>query len=134
MHTLRTDEKFQNFEYKDHQINRFPLLEIGVECIKGFSLDYMHLVCLGVVKRIILFLKQGPRECRLSQQQLNLLSNNLKKLNGKMPREFVRQPRSLVYLDKLKTTEFRQFLLHTGPLVLRSVLREEVYSHFLTLT
>lgn len=134
MHTLRTDEKFQNFEYKDHQINRSPLLEIGVECVKGFPLDYMHLVCLGVVKRILSFLKKGPRECRLSQQQLNLLSNNLKKLNGKMPREFARQPRSLVYLDKWKATEFRQFLLYTGPLVLRSVLREEVYSHFLTLT
>lgn len=133
-HTLRTDEKFKNFEYKEHQINLSPLVEIGVECIKGFPLDYMHLVCLGVMKRILMFFKQGPRECRLSQQQLNLLSSNLKKLNGKMPREFARQPRSLLYLDKWKATEFRQFLLYTGPLVLKSVLREEVYSHFLTLT
>ncbi|CAG2196622.1 unnamed protein product [Mytilus edulis] len=30
----------------------------------------MHLVCLGIVKRILQFLKQGPRECRISQQQL----------------------------------------------------------------
>lgn len=134
MHTLRTDEKFQNFEYNDHQLNRSPLLEIGIKSIKGFPLDYMHLVCLGVVKRILMFLKQGPRECRLSQQQLNLLSSNLKKLNGKMPREFARQPRALLYLDKWKATEFRQFLLYTGPLVLKSVLKEEVYSHFLTLT
>lgn len=44
MHTLRTDEKFQNFEYRDDQINRSPLLEIGVECIKGFPLDHMHLL------------------------------------------------------------------------------------------
>lgn len=70
----------------------------------------------------------------MSQQQLNLLSSNLKKLNGKMPREFARQPRSLLYLDKWKAKEFRRFLLYTGPLVLKSVLREEVYSHFLTLT
>lgn len=97
MHTLRTDEKFQNFEYKDHQLNRSPLLEIVIECIKGFLLDYMHFVCLGVVKRILMFLKQGPGECRLSQQQLNLLSSNLKKLNGNMPREFPRQPRALLY-------------------------------------
>ena len=76
---MRTDEKFKNFEYK---INLSALVEIGVECIKRFPLDYMHLVCLGVMKRILFFFKQGPRECRLSQQQLN----------GKMPREFARQP------------------------------------------
>lgn len=76
MHTLRTDEKFQNFEYNDHQLNRSPLLEIGIKSIKGFPLDYMHLVCLGVVKRILMFLKQGLREGRLSQQQLNLLSRS----------------------------------------------------------
>lgn len=50
MHTLRTDEKFQNFEYKDHQLNRSSLLEIKIEYIEWFPLDYMHLVCLGDVK------------------------------------------------------------------------------------
>lgn len=130
MHILRTDEKFSNSEYNYYQLNRSPLLEIGIECIKGFPLDYMHLECLGGVKRILMFLKQGPRECRLSQQQLDLLSSNLKKLNGKMPREFARQSRASLYLDEWKVTEFRQFLLYTGPLVLKSVLREEVTAIF----
>lgn len=34
MNTLRTDEKFQNFEYNDHQLNRSPLLEIRIEYIE----------------------------------------------------------------------------------------------------
>ncbi|XP_063419233.1 uncharacterized protein LOC134702069 isoform X1 [Mytilus trossulus] len=130
----RTEQGFKNFEYQDHQIKQTPLIDAGLSCIKSFPLDYMHLVCLGIVKRILLFLKQGPRECRLSHQQIKVLSDKLSYLNGKMPREFARQPRSLYYLDKWKATEFRQFLLYTGPLVLRSVVPERLFKHFLTLT
>lgn len=99
-----------------------------------FSLDYMHLVCLGVTKRILTFLKQGHRECKLSYQQLTILSEKMTSLNGKMPREFARQPRSLDYLNKWKATEFRQFLLYTGPVVLKSVVSADTYHHFLSLS
>ncbi|XP_052085169.1 uncharacterized protein LOC127722322 [Mytilus californianus] len=104
---LRTEEEFRACLYSNHQTSRSPLIDAGLFCINTFPLDYMHLVCLGVVKRILMFLKQGPRECKLSQQQLKLISDKLKNLRGKMPREFARQPRSLE-LDKWKATEFRQ--------------------------
>lgn len=130
----RTNERFQNLEYDIHQTKRSPLIDIGFPCVTSFSLDYMHLVCLGVTKRILIFLKQGPRECRLSHQQLTILSEKMMNLNGKMPREFARQPRSLDYLDKWKATEFRQFLLYTGPVVLKSVVSSDMYHHFLYLT
>lgn len=133
---LRSEASFNNFEFKDYQIDISPLINagIGISCIKSFPLDYMHLVCLGVVKRILSFLKSGPSQCRLSGQQLDILSGKLSALNGKMPREFARQPRSLYYLDRWKATELRQFLLYTGPLVLRSVVSNQVYKHFLSLT
>ena len=131
LYSAQTD--FMHFEYKEHQTRFSPFVEVGVSCVNGFPLDYMHLVCLGVVKRILMF-KQGPRECRLSQQQLSILSNNLVRLKGKMTREFARQPRSLYFLDTWKATEFRQFLSYTGPLVLKSVLKEETKNHFLSLT
>lgn len=51
-----------------------------------------------------------------------------------MPGEFVRQPRSLNEIDRWKATEFRQFLLYSGPVVLSSVIPQPLYSHFLTLT
>ena len=92
----------------------------------------MHLVCLGVMKRILIFLKQGPRICKLSNFQLNEIPNNLLSYNGKMPSEFARQPRSLCDLDRWKATEFRQFLLYTGPLVLKGVVSRKIYDHFLT--
>ncbi|XP_071139291.1 uncharacterized protein [Mytilus edulis] len=132
----RTEESFKNYEYKIHQVAKSPLIDAGLACIKSFPLDYMHLVCLGIVKRTLTFFRQGPRdfECRLSHQQWKIISDKLSFLNGKLPREFARQPRSLYYMDKWKATEFRQFVLYTGPLVMRSVVTERVYNHFLTLT
>ena len=54
-------------------------------------------------------------------------------LNGKMPSEFARQPRRLQELDRCKATEFRQFLLYTGHVVLKGIVSKELFQHFLTL-
>lgn len=88
---LRNNEDF-NMLYHDHQKGRSPLTDHNIPCVSGFCLDYMHLVCLGVVKRIIWYLKQGPRQCRLSARQLLEISDNLMSLNGRLPSEFARQP------------------------------------------
>ena len=64
----------------------------------------MHLVCLGVVKRM---LKQGPRICKLSNAMVQDISNILISLSGKMPSEFSRQPKSLTEIERWKATEFK---------------------------
>ena len=51
-----------------------------------------------------------------------------------MPSEFSRQPRSLKDLDRWKATEFRQFLLYTGPIVLQDIISDNAYEHFLALS
>ena len=134
VHELRTLNNFANQEYENHQIARSPLLHLDIDCIKQFSLDYMHLVCLGVVKRILSFLTGGPLESRLSARQKGDISAKLLEFNGLMPSEFARQPRSLSELDRWKATEFRQFLLYTGPIVLRGVVSSDIYSHFMVLS
>ena len=46
---LRTDSDFKNMVYDgSHQLKRSPLVDFNINCIQSFSLDYMHLVCLGV--------------------------------------------------------------------------------------
>lgn len=129
----RTEQDFNNVRY-ENQLAKSPLIDAGILCIAHFPLDYMHLVCLGVVRRMLCFLRQGPKTCRLSCGQLSQISDKLMSLRGKMPSEFARQPRSLCELDRWKATEFRQFLLYTGPVVLRSVVSDEFYRHFIALS
>jgi len=93
----------------------------------------MHLICLGVVKKLILLWVKGPRTVKLSQQLLNQISGALLNLQSSIPNDFVRRPRSLKDVKLWKGTEFRQFLLYTGPVVLKNVLREDMYINFITL-
>ncbi len=76
----------------------------------------------------------GPRECSLSQRQIQEISSKFESLQGKLPREFARQLHGLAVLNRWKATEFRQFLLYTGPVALCGVLSENFYNHFVPLT
>ena len=131
---LRTDEKFSNFEYEEHQHELSILCQYRIPCVKFFVLDYMHLICLGVTRRILNHLKSGPRICKLSQRQIDTLSSRLSALRNTLPSEFARQPRSLKWLKRWKATEFKQFLLYTGMFVLKGVVDNDVYRHFLALS
>lgn len=105
-----------------------------VQHTKQFTLDYMHLVCLGAMKRMLIYLWRGPVTCRLSKVQREQVERNISQLKGALPAEFTRQPRSMEELDRWKATELRQFMLYTGPVVLKDVLPEDQYHHFLCLS
>lgn len=49
---LRSEAEFNKFENKDHQSGKYPLITAGIPSIQLFAQDYMHLVCVGVVRRI----------------------------------------------------------------------------------
>ena len=131
---LRTDKDFADLNYPNHQHEKSALINHGIQCVSQFVLDYMHLVCLGVVKRILYFLQGGPRTCKLSQGQLAIISSRLNALRNQLPSEFARQPRGLKHLKRWKATEFKQFLLYTGMIVLKGIVSKELYDHFVSLT
>ena len=89
----------------DHKRGQLsPLANIAeINLISTFVLDYMHLACLGLVRRILNFLKKGPVS-KIPAFQLREISDKLIMLNGKMPSEFASQPRSLQELDRWKAT------------------------------
>lgn len=131
---LRTDEDFLQQSDEDYHRGETILLEIpNLGLVSNVTLDYMHLVCLGVVKKLLLLWLHGPLSVRMCKVNIDQISQKLIAYKKTAPREFSRKPRSLAEVKYWKATEFRTFLLYTGPVVLRSVLESEKYLHFLSL-
>jgi hypothetical protein len=102
--------------------------------INDFPVDYMHQVNLGVTKRLLLAWICGPLSGRLDSVKIATISSKLSDIRNSMPKDFARRPRSLEYVRLWKATEFRQFLLYTGPIVLKDILDKDKYIHFLSLS
>lgn len=130
---LRTDETFLLRHNEDHHLNNSPFENIGLKMVTQFPLDYMHLVCLGVMKRLTKLWIQGIKGIKLRASQINQLSTDLKLLIPYIPREFSRKPRGLDEVDRWKATEFRLLLLYTGLATLWSYLPNDYLRHFYVL-
>jgi len=102
----------------------------SVSCV---PLDYCHVVCLGVMKKLIYLWVKGPRFLKLKPSDIKLISDKLIEMQQYTPKDFARKPRALSEFLNWKATEFRQFLLYTGPVVLKSVLKSDNYDHFIIL-
>jgi hypothetical protein len=89
-----------------------------------------------VVRRLVWLWIAGPlsTNTRLGAQRISDISGNLCALRNYMPCEFARKPRSLVCWQRWKATEFRQFLLYTGPVVLVGKVSDAVYNNFMLLS
>ncbi|XP_011867765.1 PREDICTED: uncharacterized protein LOC105561956 isoform X1 [Vollenhovia emeryi] len=68
---------------------------------------------------------------KLCIRDINLISKRLKILSKYCPREFNRKPRCLKDFNDYKATEFRQFALYTGPVVMYGILPNDGYLHYL---
>lgn len=51
-----------------------PLVVISLGLVSGFPLDFLHLVCLGVMRHLVYLWLKGPLSCRLSSGQVDMLS------------------------------------------------------------
>lgn len=131
----RTDQSFAIMSDEDHHISMSPLSRVGFGMVTCFPHDYMHLVCLGVVRKLLdLWIASGPFSCRLSSRQIQQISGKLMESRQCIPVDFARKPRGLSETLRWKATELRQFLLYTGPLTLRNVLLPSVYHNFMLLS
>jgi len=68
-----------------------------------------------------------------SADQVAIISARLRKLHVHCPREFNRKPRQIEEFADFKATEYRQFMLYTGPVVMHGIVEDDVYLHFLLL-
>lgn len=129
----RTDSSFANRQQPEHHLEKSALEILSVGMVSQLPLDYMHLVCLGVVKRLLQFWVKGKMDVRLKSADICGISAALLSFNKYTPKEFARKARPLEEVDRWKATEFRQFLLYTGPSVLKGKLGNKFYKHFLCL-
>jgi len=130
----RTDIDFDEMADEEHHLGPSALQPLHIGMVSQFPLDYMHLVCLGVMRRLMLCWLKGPLTTRLSARKTVQSSQKLMSIVAYVPREFSRKPRSVAEILRWKATEFRQFLLYTGPVVLLHILPETLYKHFLLLS
>lgn len=131
----RTDYSFRNLIQKDHHKSRSPLIELEIDMIHSFPQDYMHLILLGVMRKLISFWRLGDSTHwkKLSCNDVDLIDVYLLKSRQYWCSDFNRKPRSLCSADRWKATEYRSFLLYLGPICLKSVLPKGIYYHFLLL-
>ena len=134
---LRTDECFRTFSYYDgnkgYQMKRTILNEIPrLGLVTQVPLDPMHLVFVGVTRKLFLIWMFGRVSYKLPYISICNISNVMLRLSDHITYEFARRPRHLRYLKNFKATELRQLCLYTGVIVLKDYVSRAVYDHFVT--
>ena len=136
---LRTDESFKSRRHKKHHRREPPsAFELcGFGMVTKFPLDIMHMVFLGVVKRLLTLWYETKRyKWRMEDDNKRWIGECMESNCARScPSNFQRKPRSLDQYKQFKATEFRSFLLYVGPVVLQSKLDErgKLYKHFMLL-
>ncbi|XP_064463148.1 uncharacterized protein LOC135374080 [Ornithodoros turicata] len=131
---LHSDESFRAQTCQSHHKGQSPFVELDIDMISIFPLDYMHLLCLGVMRRLLHIWTGGKYgRGKLTTEQQQTLSERLNSYRKDFPPSFQRKPRGTDELERWKATEFRTFLLYTGPVALKHLLPDKLYNRFLLL-
>lgn len=119
---------------ENHRINGIigeaALLKIdGFDFIRAFVPEYMHCVCLGVIRYFIILWLTANKKTDLWYigDQITTLNFRLSKV--KPPYEITRTTNSFDNIRYWKASEFRSFALFYYP-ILKGILPEPFYSHF----
>lgn len=77
-------------DQEDHYLGESRLTDLDFGMVSQIPIDYQHLVCLGVMKRLLKRWCNGPRGERLLEEKLNAIDDGLKAVKGCIPTEFAR--------------------------------------------
>lgn len=132
---LRTDESFRAQEQEEHHHSHSPFERLPIDMIRAFPLDYLHLVLLGVMKTLLCFWRKGTSKytTKFTSVDIKGISEKLERAAKSKPSDINRAIRPFNTVGDWTGTEFRTFLLKTGPVVLKDHLPIDAYNHFLAL-
>lgn len=128
---LRTDEDIIQQTDEEYHQGKSILLQIpGFSYLKHVPFDYMHLVLIGVVKKLFkLWLSKSKKDCLdlavrilIDSSQISIFNEYLDLLAKYCPVEFRRKVINVENSKSWKATQFRLFLLYIGPVALRVLL------------
>lgn len=139
---LRTHNSFINLEDKTLHLGRTILTEIpNFDLINDTPFDVMHVIYIGVVKKLISLWAGSPKHNKsLPSNLISVLDDKLNFLRKNIPVEFQRKPNKnsrihpLRDLSRWKATELRQCLLYTGLVVFKDIISNDIYNNFLELS
>ena len=117
----RTDASFRNKTDENHHHDTSPFEAATlIDMIELFTIDPMHTVFLGTVRRLLKFIraKGQKKDDRLITEKA-FLEIGILFAKFKFPFEFSRNARDFSHLDKWKATELRNFLLYGIDVIIR---------------
>jgi hypothetical protein len=131
---LRTNTSFRQQLNREHHTGYSPLCLLSLDMVSQFPTDYMHLICLGVVKKLVFLWVKGPLKTRIGPRVINDISSSLIEIRPYTPKELARKPRAITEFERWKATEFRTLLLYTGIVSLQNLLPKQLYDNFMLLS
>ena len=98
---LQTGAQFDEMQDEEQHLGLSPFQRLAIGMIFLFPNDYMHLACLGAVKRMIWLWMKGPvvNSCRIGAVAVQRISDALIALQSHLPREFHRKGCSLNFAN-----------------------------------
>ncbi|XP_011706765.1 PREDICTED: uncharacterized protein LOC105461942 [Wasmannia auropunctata] len=134
---LRSDNDFVQKKDDDYHKSDTTCSLLNIPYFKPVTnvpLDCMHLIFLGIMRKLLYLWLYGDLRYRLQYKAVDEISTRLvTELKCYIPGEFVRKPRKLDCVKLWKATEYRLIMLYTGPLAFKSMFKKEIYFHFITL-
>lgn len=129
---LRNDNDYRGRVYDDYHHMESVLEMLPIDMINAFPCDYLHCLLLGVENWILKFLRDTPKT--LCSRDYLEISRRIAEFNETRPVEFQHKLRSFVdNLGTMKGTEFRQYVLYVGPLLLTDIVGEEIVGNLIKL-
>lgn len=130
----RTNENFRSHEDKSHHNQISILEELDLDLVNLFPFDALHIVHLGVMKRLLRMWTKGTIESLLPSRNIIAISRRIEQNASNIPDEFQKHHMpSLSKLHEYKASQYRTFLLYMGPFVLQNIIPKLQYDHFLLL-
>lgn len=132
-----TNASFRSIEKQNHHKDVSPLMfiEPSIDIVKQFMLDPMHLLYLGVAKRLLEYLlSTSTRKVKLSAVLKSELERRTALIQKNIPQEFPRKMRHTGHYSKYKAVEYKFFAQYAAPIVLKDLVSEQVYNHFMLFT